>query len=198
MARVTLLVILAFVAVVDGLVLPHVARPMVIPRSSVSCMAKPTDLEGNPIKAAMSSYMHFCAERRAGLTTELKASMGAEYKNTAVMSTLGAEWKTLSEGEKARFVTLATADKQRFDAAVASNPANKQGKAKKERTGPKKLSAYMHFCGERRVSLTAELKVSMGADYKNTAVMSALGAEWKKLGESDKARFEAMALVPVE
>ena len=37
----------------------------------------------------------------------------------------------------------------------------------------------------------------MGADFKNTAVMSALGAAWKQLGEADKARFQALAAQPV-
>ena len=55
----------------------------------------------------------------------------------------------------------------------------------------------VHFCNERRPSLTAELKASMGATFKNTAVMSALGVEWKQLGDADKARFQAMAAQPV-
>jgi len=158
---------------------------------------KPVSLSGEPIKAALSSYMHFCAERRAGLTQELKASLGAEYKNTAVMSGLGAEWKTLGEADKARFTAMATADKERYDVAVASNPANKPKQKKAASSGPKKLSAYMHFCAERRPSLTAELKASMGSEYKNTAVMTALGAAWKELGEADKARFQELAAVPV-
>jgi len=165
-------------------------------RASVRCAVKPVDADGNVIKGALSSYMHFCADRRSSLTAELKASMGAAFKNPAVMTALGAEWKVLGESDKARFAALAVADKERYDAAVATNPANKP--KKKARTGPKKLSAYMHFGAERRPSLTAELKASMGAAFKNPAVMTALGAEWKALGESDKARFAALALVPVE
>eukprot|EP00966_Prymnesium_polylepis_P317281 7330439-Prymnesium_polylepis.1 len=83
------------------------------------------------------------------------------------MTALGAEWKALGESDKARFAALAVADKERYDAAVATNPANKP--KKKARTGPKKLSAYMHFGAERRPSLTAELKASMGAAFKNPA-----------------------------
>ena len=179
-----------------------VRRPAAVHRSAVvSCSEKPTDSNGEPIKAAVSSYMHFCSSRRVGLTQELKASMGASFKNPAVMSALGAEWKALGDAEKARFAAMATADKARYDAAFASNPANanlkKKKRVKKESSGPKKLSAYMHFCAERRPSITVELKASMGASFKQPAVMSALGAEWKALGDADKARFQAMAAQPV-
>lgn len=126
------------------------------------------DADGNEIKGAMSAYMHFCGERRAPLTSELKAQHGAAFKQPLVMSALGAEWKVLGAAEKQRFEAAAAQDKARYEAAVASNPANegvsrrKAPKKKRERTGPKKLSAYMHFCKDRRPSLTAELKASMG------------------------------------
>jgi Flp pilus assembly protein TadD len=37
----------------------------------------------------------------------------------------------------------------------------------------------------------------MGGDYKNAAVMTALGAAWKQLGEGEKARFNELAAQPV-
>ena len=92
--------------------------------------------------------------------------------------------------------TQAKEDKARYDAALKA--AGVLTKAEKKAQGPKRpLSAYMHFCAERRPSITAELKASMGATFKQPAVMSALGAEWKLLGEADKARFQALAAVPV-
>lgn len=169
----------------------------------VVCAETLTDASGAPIKAAMSSYMHFCSERRSGLTQELKAKLGTEFKNTLVMSGLGAEWKTLSDDAKAKFAAAAQADKERYEAAVASNPDNKLVKKTRKKTkrkssdGPKKLSAYMHFCAERRPAVTAQLKQSMGADFKTPAVMVALGAEWKALGDADKARFQQLAAQPV-
>ena len=202
MLRMVLLATLAVVA--PSFLIAPLAAPRVLSRAHVSCAAsvKPTDANGVEIKAALSSYMHFCAERRPSLTSELKASMGAAFNYPAVMSQLGSEWKQLSDSEKMRFESMATADKVRYDAAFASNPANaelKKGKRKKRAsTGPKKLSAYMHCCAERRPSLTAELKASMGAAFKNPAVMTALGAEWRVLDPASKARFEQMAAVPVE
>jgi pSer/pThr/pTyr-binding forkhead associated (FHA) protein len=162
-------------------------------------LAKPTDATGNVIKPAMSSYLHFCQERRPMVTQQLKAILGAEFKQAAVMSQLGAEWKDLPDATKAKFTSMAKSDKTRYDAAFASNPANasiKRGggttRARKS-TGPPKLSAYLHFCAEKRPAKTALLKESMGTAFKSSAVVSALGADWKVLDEASKARFKQMA-----
>jgi len=58
---------------------------------------------------------------------------------------------------------------------------------------PKALSAYMHFCGERRASLTAELKAQLGGDFQNKKVMVVLGEEWRALGDTAKAKYVAMS-----
>jgi len=115
------------------------------------------------------------------------------------MSQLGAEWKDLPDATKAKFTSMAKSDKTRYDAAFASNPANasiKRGggttRARKS-TGPPKLSAYLHFCAEKRPAKTALLKESMGTAFKSSAVVSALGADWKVLDEASKARFKQMA-----
>jgi HMG (high mobility group) box len=166
-------------------------------------MAKPIDAKGNEIKPAMSSYMHFCQERRPMVTQQLKAKLGAEFKQVAVMSQLGTEWKALPDATKAKFTSMAKSDKTRYDAAFASNPDNasiKRGggttRARKS-TGPKKLSAYLHFCAEKRSAKTEQLKASMGNAFKYSAVLSALGADWKVLDEASKIRFKQMAEQPV-
>ena len=173
-------------------------------RARVACMAKaqkPVDANGVEIKAAVSAYMHFCAERRPALTAELKAAKGDDFKMPAVMSALGAEWKALGDAKQSSYKAKAAEDKRRYDAAFASNPENAKIKKPKRKSpkssGPRKLSAYMHFCAERRPSLTAELKASMGASFKNPAVMVALGAEWKAIDEAGKAKYQAMAAQPV-
>ena len=76
---------------------------------SVALKAKYTDANGNPIKAALSAYMHFCAERRPSLTEELKAQLGAEFKYTLVMTKLGGEWRGV--GDKSKYEAMAAADK---------------------------------------------------------------------------------------
>ena len=92
---------------------------------------------------------------------------------------------------------MAKSDKTRYDAAFASNPANasiKRGDGTtRARKSPPKLSAYLHFCAEKRPAKTALLKESMGTAFKSSAVVSALGADWKVLDEASKARFKQMA-----
>ena len=72
------------VAVASGLQLsprcPTLAPLRAAP--SVNMAVRFTDASGAEIKPAVSSYMHFCAERRASLREELKASMGAAFTNT--------------------------------------------------------------------------------------------------------------------
>ena len=59
--------------------------------------------------------------------------------------------------------TQAKEDKARYDAALKA--AGVLTKAEKKAQGPKRpLSAYMHFCAERRPSLTEELKAQLGAE----------------------------------
>ena len=200
-----MLTLAALASGVSSLMSPAVRTfaPALAPRATPAvCMAaaKLLDSNGAEIKSALSAYMHFCAERRAGLSAELKASKGAEFKQTLVMSALGAEWKALGDYGQSRFKETAAQDKVRYDAAVASNPENAALSKKTKRkasTGPKKLSAYMHFCAERRPSLTLELKASMGSAFKNPAVMVALGAEWKTLDDAAKAPYQAKAQIPV-
>lgn len=90
-----------------------------------------------------------------------------------------------------------TPSQARFDAAFASNPENAAAKPKKRKDSssgkPKALSAYMHFCGERRASLTAELKAQLGGDFQNKKVMVVLGEEWRALGDTAKAKYVAMS-----
>ena len=60
--------------------------------------------------------------------------------------------------------TQAKEDKARYDAALKA--AGVLTKAEKKAQGPKRpLSAYMHFCAERRPSLTEELKAQLGAEF---------------------------------
>ena len=168
----------------------------VLSRTTVpSLAARYTDSSGAEIKGALSAYMQFCGERRASLTAELKAQHGEAYKNTMPMKQLGAEWKTLPDGDVARFKQLEADDRMRFAAAVASNPANADVKRSRKKTttprAPRAPTAYMTFCNQRRPSLTAELKASLGERFKNQAVMVALGAEWKAMSDDAKAQFKS-------
>ena len=109
--RAAIVLVLSMIATVKAAFLAPMAlrgAAVTSTRAQVVCAAeKPVDAQGNIIKAALSSYMQFCNERRAPLTAELKASMGSSFKQPAVMSQLGVEWKQLGDAEKARFQALA-------------------------------------------------------------------------------------------
>ena len=166
------------------------APAVAAPRRSLTLSAKYTDANGNPIKAALSAYMHFCNDERATVTAEQKRLAGDSFKQTLVMTKLGALWRELPEAQKATYNQKAKEDKARYDAALKA--AGVLTKAEKKAQGPKRpLSAYMHFCAERRPSLTEELKAQLGAEFKYTLVMTKLGEEWRGVG--DKSKYEAMA-----
>ncbi|KAH8063342.1 threonine-type endopeptidase [Aureococcus anophagefferens] len=116
-----------------------------------------------PIKAALSAYMHFCGDERAAVTSSVKAAEGAAFKQTKVMTKLGELWRALDAATK-----------------KASKPK-------------RPLSAYMLFCQERRPALTETLKASLGPGFKYTAVMTKLGEEWRELSDGAKVKYQDMA-----
>lgn len=134
--------------------------------------------------------MHFCGDERARVTAEVKAAQGAAFKQTQVMSRLGALWRELDDGAVASFKARATDDKARYEAALAANGHVKAVAAPKKK---RPLSAYMHFCQDRRPAVTASLQAEKGDAFKYTMVMSELGAQWKALDAGDKSKFEDMA-----
>ena len=77
---------------------PAVAAPR-----RTALMAKYTDASGNPIKAALSAYMHFCNDERATVTAEQKRLAGDSFKQTLVMTKLGALWRELPDAQKATY-----------------------------------------------------------------------------------------------
>mmetsp|Transcript_21215 Transcript_21215/g.65240 ORF Transcript_21215/g.65240 Transcript_21215/m.65240 type:complete len:195 (+) Transcript_21215:46-630(+) len=154
--------------------------------------AKHFDQAGNPIKAALSAYMHFCNDERPGVTAEMKASAGETFKQTMVMSKLGAMWGDVPADRKAQYEAKAAADKERYAAALkaAGILSKKEQKAAK----PKRpLSAYMHFCNDRRPAVAERMQAELGATFKYTLVMSKLGEEWRALDAGAKSKYEDMA-----
>ena len=83
---------------------------------SVALKAKYTDANGNPIKAALSAYMHFCNDERATVTAEQKRLAGDSFKQTLVMTKLGALWRELPEARKVE--SCVETSRHRADAAT--------------------------------------------------------------------------------
>jgi len=82
---------------------------------SVAARAKYTAADGTPIKAALSAYMFFCNDARVRVTAEEKEKAGAAFKQTLVMTKLGALWRELPDAEKAGYQNQAKEDKVRYD-----------------------------------------------------------------------------------
>lgn len=61
--------------------------------SSTRLGAKFFDTNGEPIKPALSAYMHFCADERRRVTDVLRGQMGTEFKATEVLVKLGEMWR---------------------------------------------------------------------------------------------------------
>eukprot|EP00614_Pseudopedinella_elastica_P030119 CAMPEP_0172633378 /NCGR_PEP_ID=MMETSP1068-20121228/189083_1 /TAXON_ID=35684 /ORGANISM="Pseudopedinella elastica, Strain CCMP716" /LENGTH=368 /DNA_ID=CAMNT_0013445055 /DNA_START=232 /DNA_END=1338 /DNA_ORIENTATION=- len=228
-----------------------------------------TDSMGKEILAAKNAYLLYCAEHRpavqAGLETKAasedqdvkddETELGLEKTSNhaakkaifgEVTRQLSQMWAALDEAARAPWTEAASADKARFEAAMASNPANAQviatrkeakacekrrlleeaglldgqafgvrsihhtaeGKAKRvkaarlldsdENEVKAPVSAYIHFCVEKRPEVVAEMK-SQHEEHKVEAspssiqqsVMAKLGELWRALG--DRAAYDEMA-----
>ena len=128
---------------------------------------KKKDAAAPAAKRPPSAYLLYCAEARETLPEGMKVPEQAKM--------LGAQWKALGEEEKARFQAQAAEAKE---AAAAAAPTAKT-KAKRP------PSAYLLYCAEARGALPEGMKVPEQAKM--------LGAQWKALGEEEKARFQAQA-----
>lgn len=166
--------------------------------SSTKLGAKYFDANGDPIKPALSAYMHFCADERRRVTDMLRGQMGTEFKATEVLVKLGEMWrgKIISFHETAkltpyseldgdsvkRYQSKAAQDKERYNAEVVAAGYERKT-AEKKASRPKSvrdcvlrcnsngcLQGYMYFCADRREAITADLRRSMGVDFRATAV----------------------------
>jgi len=168
-------------------------------------------------KRAQTAYFLFTASRRASL----KAA-NPEMKVTQLAKLMGAEWKALSEDAKKPFTAKAAKAKETYTAAMATyrgsddfaaheeaiaawkrNEKRSKAEAEGRITAPKvslprkpkdankpkgAQTGYFLFTASRRAALTAE-----NPSMKITQIAKLMGAEWKELGDDDKAPFMAAA-----
>mmetsp|Transcript_9990 Transcript_9990/g.25382 ORF Transcript_9990/g.25382 Transcript_9990/m.25382 type:complete len:202 (+) Transcript_9990:41-646(+) len=153
--------------------------------------AKYYKANGDPIKPAVTGYMHFCADERSRVSAILKTTLGEAYKPTDVMVKLGELWRGLDGKTLDQYKARAAADKERYVAEMAAAGHATGKPEKKKSTRPK--SAYLHFCNDARAKITDELRTTMGSDFKPTAVMKVLGARWQSLDAATKLKYQAKA-----
>jgi hypothetical protein len=135
----------------------------------------------NAPKRNKSSYLLFCEERREHIKKN-----NPDISATQIIRILGADWKTVSASDKARFEAMALKDKSRFEAEmkVYVPPTDLE-----TRTKPKKaMNSYNFFYNETR-----RLVASENPALSTTEITREVGNRWQKLSETEKARYTKMA-----
>jgi len=148
----------------------------------------------NAPKKATSAYFYYAAKRRDDFTKE-----GSKLSMTDKSKVIGADWKLLSEKDKAPYNKLAEEDKKRHakEKAAYTPPAKdsdsssdedkpKKKKAKKDPNAPKRgMNAYMLYANDQRAALKQK-----SPDLKPTEITTQLGAQWKALSDDKKKVWE--------
>ena len=175
--------------------------------SSLSCDCSVTRVvvmaPEQPKKPVGGAYGVFSNDKRAEFQ---KACAGQQ--GSAVSKMAGAEWKKLTDAQKAPYQKRYEDNKAKFDkdmAAFLAAGGEKQkgaralrsekakekeggGKKKKDANAPKKPAggAYGQYLAENRAAIVKTLP----AGHKITDVAKAAGAKWKALSDKDKKPYE--------
>lgn len=70
-----------------------------------------------PVKKPVSAFLHYCAEQRPHVKLVMPNASAGD-----ITKAISESWRQLSEEAKKKFMDLATADKQRYEAERASAP----------------------------------------------------------------------------
>ena len=142
-------------------------------------------------KRATSAYIFFVKDKRASIAIE-----NPDMKFTDISKEVGKQWKSLSEKNKAKYIKLAEADKERFlkDVEVYGKPSRKakgegkKGKKEKKEKKPHAKSAYIFFVQDKRASVVNE-----NPEMKFTDISREMGKMWRAMGEKQKAKYVKLA-----
>lgn len=135
-------------------------------------------------KKPKSAYICFCTDKRH----EVKDKNDG-ISNTDIMSELGKMWKSLSEGDKAKWEKVAIEDKQRYATEMKNFYTEHPEEVKEEKSKIKKpVSAYVIFSNMKR----PEVKIS-NPDSSPKQILTLLGKLWNELSEDDKEQYKELA-----
>ena len=129
----------------------------------------------NRPKRATIAFMFFSNEQRPRV---LRSS--PQMHLSEVSKVLGAEWRGMDARAKAPYEAKAAADKKRYEREMAAYTPP----FKPKRPRP----AFMFFSVERRVVLQKQHKQ---LDFYEISKL--LGAEWRQMGEADRAPYQTKA-----
>jgi hypothetical protein len=141
-------------------------------------------------KPVKNAFILFCSEKRAEVKEE-----EPDMKPTDITKKLGEMWREMDDEDKEEFQEKVKKDKERFENEMEEYEP-KDGfrcpkKSPKKDKSPKRArSAYIFFCGDKRVEVTEEL-VKKGK--KKTEVLKKLGEMWRELDDEDKEEYDKMA-----
>ena len=129
----------------------------------------------NRPKRATIAFMFYSNEQRPRVLQS-----NPQMHLSEVSKVLGAEWRGMSEAQKAPYEKKAAADKKRYEMEM------------KDYTPPYKPKrprpAFMFFSVERRPMLQKE---NTNLDFYEISKL--LGAEWQKMGEMQRAPYQTKA-----
>jgi hypothetical protein len=156
-----------------------------------------------PPKRSLSSYLHFCAEKRPEVSKTAKtlgdvskelARLWAETSDRSAYVSLAASGKEAYEKVKAEWDAECKEIKKKAGATAKTRSGKdtriKTSSASAASTSVKRTpSAYMLFCSANREKAVDKdgKKLSFGDTAKCLAEM------WKACGEKDKEKFKALA-----
>lgn len=153
-------------------------------------MPRKPDKDPNRPKGRMTAYAYFLQMCRE----EHRRQYPSEQVNFQEFSKKCAErWRSMSDGEKKKFLDMASKDKVRYDKEMSGYqpPAGvkKRKRAKKDPNAPKRsLSAFLYFSQDERP------KVKAG--HPNWGVADCakeLGKRWGAAPQKQRDKYEKMA-----
>ena len=175
-------------------------------QAKMDAKIKMVDAEGNEIKKNQTAYFLFQATKREEVKKELEADGIAKVSLGDVAKKIGELWKSCSEEEKSDFNTRAEQDKQRYETAVAANPANAEAvaAAKVSKTEAKKAQAQAkqdqkqeQVLRENQLDIIAELQkepeaeVNSGSDGEEELEEGEIREDKVDTKEALQAQFKA-------
>mmetsp|Transcript_38125 Transcript_38125/g.78009 ORF Transcript_38125/g.78009 Transcript_38125/m.78009 type:complete len:216 (+) Transcript_38125:88-735(+) len=178
---------------------PLLFTPGLRPRPSRQESWMALSAEPAPPKKPASAYMLWLKENRV----RIAGSLGEDGKKvTMVSKAAGAEWNTLSDKVKKKFVDMAAklkanflTEKEAFEKQGGVMPARKSRKAAtakktKDPSLPKRpKNAYMLWLQDHRKEITDAL----GPGHQPKQVMVEAGKRWKTCSDAEKGPYVAQA-----
>ena len=140
----------------------------------------------NAPKRGLSSYMCFCRDVRPKVSEKYDtiAEIGRE---------MGRMWRALPEKEKAKYKAISDAERKEYAKKMIgySPPPTEYIAIKKKRTPSdvkRPRSAYVFF-----VKDSYHTTAKKHPDITRQDIIKMIGAQWKKMSESQKTKYNKMA-----